>query len=1457
MEFYKQFLQSRGTPAATQPGMHLAIFGKHPGWDDHIPDVGSTTETLSILKRDFYVRGIGGLIDAGAWDKMQEDDILDGFNHLFLAQRGREGIVGRMWASTDGKGRARYPMVVAIHTFNIPLHKCLQELLWLLEKFREDCLSRTREREIIQVVNSAQEKLNAMSGEFSGAEPDSAEYAVILKRMLSAEGLDDSVRHSRLLYELKNKLEPFSPANNEKSLPEETVPGEHIRLPYAGELDEADAFIAWLTYLRTQISPRIPVFILKPVAGPWMDAIVGRLDGKQLLCLRSSLRHSPPVTELKYNIPAEFNESVQKQLSSIADWNQYPYENTVFEGSTKRRVLDPKITALDEGDGGFFSKPKNLILTVVVLLVLVAAAVFAVLILGSSGDVVEVEKAQPAQGQASKPLSDDAIQSDPSEALAYLADSESLWYPRLMRYTRNQSVKDMWNRDPDLAILINNLESSDLRTLIEKVGPVANISSAEVATLEPARAEAIVELSKAIRSIEKSLQNWTVSKDREMVRNFLTPISGGRLISEFDGLVPTFAFDDRLGEQIQNRLSRATFLSEFSSAIREFQANIDSVKQFKLESVARVVEWCDSRIQSSSSVEALSGNLNSLTRGLSPLAKRLGNFPLPDQQALKADPRHAAILAATSEQFDELTELIKDYQPIVRSEMPDMDIGSVYGRSDLDRDLGMLGNLDPDFNQDPFFKRWEDAKSQMEEVAQIPAIIMNATRIRERVNQVRAMVDSLKLDIGKALAERSDPSGWYTALKSMAFGNAAFNEAWQRRLDEVVAESMIQDLNDDNALFIRKRQEMETWRSLFEETLRVASTIGYPSAPDNASSPEKARNDWISEFHSMLVSLSLAGFLDELGVPVEEEIDKWTPFLQWKQEFDSQITAHYVALESELTGLEKDLNGRGTGDYAGLRDRVNKAWPSVELGADIQGLLQGLQALETVRKWSAPGDLIGVIGDADWPGQRWAAWRQLQALPQWPSTASDLNLLNRAGNLMLEYGLGQDSLKVELKSAWQSSIQSKVARSERLDLWEFHESVGWNPDELSDTLKYDRLIAVNLDKALLQMDRDEVVDLRDQLLSGIHSIESVSGATPVGGFLRELEILQFEDGKTIDRELLADAGPGSAGWKISDADPEGKWVIYNWRSENLRFDEGVDEYRMAFLLVEPFNQERFYLGADEVSAGAFFDWISESVGWDNFPHEIPQSAFGSESLQNDIAWRNGPRAWTLGTDSELYVARDWQIQSNTQEVPVQQDRDRRPSRFSPVNYISPATAVAWADAMNCRLPSPKEFTGLSSADGSVDEDSNLRDATWASHLQFIRQQLGAMNTSWPDNDCFIPAKTSVPLHADALPAVSSNDGVLWFTNVGADSVAPVEMRNVQGNMAEFVYDPQNAAYFVIGGSALSPSEVVWNAPYRVDGSNGRGYSDVGLRIAFDAPTPLPGRILLDALLNAPQLSLEN
>src|ERR1019366_6699729 len=125
-DFLKKLPAGRWPSAKSAEGtLLLAAFGKHPGWDDHIPGIGIETDTLAEVKQSLYVGGIGGQLDSGAWKKLEADKRQEGFDHVFLWLQPGHALVGRLWSSSDGKGRKEYPMVLCVDGGPTPLESVL------------------------------------------------------------------------------------------------------------------------------------------------------------------------------------------------------------------------------------------------------------------------------------------------------------------------------------------------------------------------------------------------------------------------------------------------------------------------------------------------------------------------------------------------------------------------------------------------------------------------------------------------------------------------------------------------------------------------------------------------------------------------------------------------------------------------------------------------------------------------------------------------------------------------------------------------------------------------------------------------------------------------------------------------------------------------------------------------------------------------------------------------------------------------------------------------------------------------------------------------------------------------------------------------------------------------------------------------------------------------------------
>lgn len=119
----------------------------------------------------------------------------------------------------------------------------------------------------------------------------------------------------------------------------------------------------------------------------------------------------------------------------------------------------------------------------------------------------------------------------------------------------------------------------------------------------------------------------------------------------------------------------------------------------------------------------------------------------------------------------------------------------------------------------------------------------------------------------------------------------------------------------------------------------------------------------------------------------------------------------------------------------------------------------------------------------------------------------------------------------------------------------------------------------------------------------------------------------------------------------------------------------------------------------------------------------------------------------------------------------------------------------------------------------------------------------------------------IPLRDNGQAVTTTSDSHLWPSAVDDDPEIGGFV-HLFGNVWTYLYDPEERGIYVAGGSALSPPALDPLQPQKVEGiplignRRGRalvdGFSDVGIRPAFDAPPGLRDRLEMFRLVRAQQ-----
>ena len=287
----------------------VAAFGKHPGWDDHIDDIGLVTPELIAFKRLLYFEGVGTNIDAGTWERLPSEHRLPNFGHSFLACGGGRLIVGRLWASKDRKGRSLYPMVVCLQTENVCLATSVAVALPLLQALEAQCRATESATAVQSAIAAAQARLaNGVfesNSEVPGPVSDLRSGAVLAQWAERIQPDAEGLGFQRLCHRFSRDFVGFqrSAATSRSG----SVPAQHLRVP-ACETSDERALLLWVALLRKNLPGTVPLLLFRPFDCDWLDVLVGTAQAQQFACLLSGRESIPWVTEIPYTLDPDARE---------------------------------------------------------------------------------------------------------------------------------------------------------------------------------------------------------------------------------------------------------------------------------------------------------------------------------------------------------------------------------------------------------------------------------------------------------------------------------------------------------------------------------------------------------------------------------------------------------------------------------------------------------------------------------------------------------------------------------------------------------------------------------------------------------------------------------------------------------------------------------------------------------------------------------------------------------------------------------------------------------------------------------------------------------------------------------------------------------------------------------------------------------------------------------------------
>ena len=307
-KFFKHF-NPKGQEDLSE-GIYVAAFGKHPGWDDHIDDIGFDTDVFVTIKRILYIQGIGGNIDSGSWDKLKEDQLIEEFKHVFFWYINGNLVVGRMWSSQDGKGRKSYPFVVCVRCTKLSVEWIFEHILPRLEKVEETCTATTSANDVRMAIQNVGREIRQLARQSETLPSPVIVYPDAVARLARHPGMGPGKEGLlRVLYHIEREVGRHR-ANSVSNM---ALRSTSIRIPTSQDT-MLESIILWNGFLSNMFGKNTPMLILIPQRNDWIDIIIGEPTELQLYCLRASLKVIPLTSSIPYNMGSEFINQVDKLI---------------------------------------------------------------------------------------------------------------------------------------------------------------------------------------------------------------------------------------------------------------------------------------------------------------------------------------------------------------------------------------------------------------------------------------------------------------------------------------------------------------------------------------------------------------------------------------------------------------------------------------------------------------------------------------------------------------------------------------------------------------------------------------------------------------------------------------------------------------------------------------------------------------------------------------------------------------------------------------------------------------------------------------------------------------------------------------------------------------------------------------------------------------------------------------
>jgi len=1462
-----------------QDRVWVGAFGKHPGWDDHLADQGLETELLTQVKRLVYLEGIGGNIDSGAWESLEASERLEGFDHVFYWRWAGGLVVGRLWNSSDGKGRTRYPMIVCAHFRGIASSWVVREGLQAIEELATRCRAATDAAGVITAVDEARRSLRSQAESAPLASTEGLPPPAAIVELAEKLG-DESL--ARVCYQMEREFSSFLIEDEESGTRSRTIDvrPRSMRVPSCAD-DAGEACDLWIRFMLERMDPSVPVVAVIRRGEGFCDLIAGEPTRGQFFCLQGSLERLPLTTEIPYTIEPSFAEKLGERVEAgrVGD----------LKDMDPGRVVEQPVRTLRTPKAPDRSQVK-LIAMVLVAVVVVIAVIAAVLkMAGSSGQTSATDSSSvetPAREVVVDTGEEDAVSEGDinARAAAFLDWGKTFqsWFGPLAKVRGHgrevlasdaylsSAVLEPLDRAHAEGVVLNPLDavSNPPPTLTDLLNePPSSISGEKVWT-QTQRAVAVID------EVRHGLDAWPVRLEAVALADRLSQAGieapAASLRSEADevgsdGTGPILDAIEALagldsGKPVLETVQR---VEQIQSVVEKMRQSGDAVLGDEAEGLAALI----AQVQGSADLDELVSRGAGLAQVVQ-LTSFVGAFI--DDGLADVDPVVFEAQGKAYRSGDRGIERLRLWLSEARS--PEMqrldpaldprkqaDISQLL--SALDGSIKRIEARGREGFSAEFAAIEEHRKMVGQEWDALEAMRWNTQTRGEIEKRVRALTSEIAKVNGQAMDLRAmvnvDAAQRLADLKARnsisTSGLESIDRLWRQGRDALV--SRFESDQDDAALFHDSRVLAAGLKDLEEATQVGELSRDIPATWDSAAVQERVLN-----LRNSAVDKYATDFEDGVVEP-----DRVSSLVSQIKSDVLESAASLNELVDSIEVLEQHLDGlwgftESWPDGSSIK-QVIEAFGSHgdDARAMAPSVFDRVDALERVSNAGTNRDeLVALLDSPEFPDVGFVAcWMALgDGDPVWPAGAVELNRdLGFASRVRTAIKGVDDQRRVEdleqrvvqvLRHRWAVATEHSSDWKDLEACVQLRLACGGQFEVLGKAAHFN-LMVLNIGNSI-DGDEDDAWN-QNSIASVLTSADSIliedAGAR---AWLDKVEAIVSEDVDELPPLDPSGVGPALAGWRVVDTNEDDRLVYEsNW-------DEPV---RLAFRLVVLPDGRGAYVCETELPVGVVTGLAQADPG---FAEAIGKS-FEWFDPQRDS--RLGMLVWEwAGTkdEPELVPAASWvsSVWVPEGEYYANGLPEAFPTGQSPMQRISLSDAMFIGARLGCRLPTDGEWLAAYAQirGASIDSGWNLRDQSFEAQVRFVEANGGGWRQAMmPDADAQEQFRDG--------PAYAFDDGKVWVGEVEGGPEGP--FRQILGNVHEFVIldalgeeealgsrsvppaaetpdrwyaVARSVRAGVMGGSVFSRSDAPIDEASIVKDVPG-GWSDVGVRLAF---SPESGRV---------------